>query len=150
LSTDDHPVILFAAPRFTVRRDVPPHALLLTFLERCRVTPEDMALVLPRGGDGALVANLAAFIEARDSYLKGLAEEAEGRLETAIEAYLAGAGRSLHFTPAYARCVTIIQAMAGADREQALKLFQRLEAAQPAQPLGRRMLGPLFEPAGDK
>jgi hypothetical protein len=41
--------------------------------------------------------------------------------------------------------VTIIQVMAQADREGARRLFQRLEEAQPGQPLGRKILGPLFE-----
>jgi hypothetical protein len=41
-------------------------------------------------------------------------------------------------------CVTIIQVMAGLDREGARKLFRRWEQAQPAQPLARQMFGPLF------
>jgi len=60
---------------------------------------------------------------------------------------LESARRSLYFTAAYARCVTIIQVMAQADRAAARRLFQRLEEAQPAQPLGRQMLGRLFEEA---
>jgi len=144
-STDNHPVILFAAPRFSIRRDVPSHELLLTFLERC--SPEPSALSGLVSGDPTLAASLPDFIAARDVYLKGLVEEGEGRLPAAIDAYIESARRSLQFTPGYARCVTIIQLMAGTDRAQAEKLFRRLEEAQPAQPLGRRMLGPLFEKA---
>jgi spermidine synthase len=144
-STDNHPVVLFAAPRFTIQRDAPPHALLLTFLERCRAKPEELAALLSLAGDPAPVATLADFLAARDLYLTGLVEEADGRLSAAIESYLRSARRSLHFTPAYARCVTIIQMLAGTDYERARQLYLRLEAAQPAQPLGRRMLGPLFE-----
>jgi spermidine synthase len=145
LSSDNHPVVLFAAPRFTVRRHAEPHELLLTFLERCRVEPKEMAALLPGGSEDPLSGNLADFITARDLYLKGLVEEAAGRLPAAMDAYLESARRSLHFTPGYARMVTIIQIMAKTDAEQARKLFQRLEEAQPAQPLGRRMLGPLFD-----
>ena len=145
LSTDNHPVVLFAAPRFTVRRDAPPHELLLTFLERCRVELKELAASLPGGSGEALASSLADFIAARDLYLKGLVEEAAGRLPVAIEAYLESARRSLHFTAGYARCVTIIQVMAGTDREGARKLFHRLEKAQPAQPLARQMFGPFFE-----
>ena len=39
-----------------------------------------------------------------------------------------------------------IQVMAEADLESARKLFERLEQAQPDQPLGRQLLGPLFVP----
>ena len=144
-STDNHPVILFAAPRFTVRRDVPPHELLLSFLEACRPGPTELAASGLVNGDAGLAATLSEFIAARDVYLKGLVEEGAGRLPAAIEAYLESARRSMQFTSGYARCVTIIQVMAGTDREQAKKLFQRLEEAQPAQPLGRNLLGPLFE-----
>jgi hypothetical protein len=35
--------------------------------------------------------------------------------------------------------------MARTDREQARRLFQRLEEAQPAQPLGKKLLAPLFD-----
>jgi spermidine synthase len=150
LSTDNHPVVLFAAPRFTVRRAAAPHELLLSFLERCRTDPKELASLLPGGRDDPLTGNLADFISARDRYLQGLVAESAGRLSEAIEAYVESARRSLHFTPGYARMVTIIQLMARTDLEQARHLFQRLEAAQPAQPLGRQMLGPLFEPDGPK
>jgi spermidine synthase len=144
MSTDNHPVVLFAAPHFTVRRDAAPHALLLSFLEHCLVDPKELPALTPGSPDGALAASLEDFIAARDLYLRGLFEEAVGRLPAAIEAYLESARRSLHFTPGYARCVTIIQVLAGTDQEQARKLFQRLEEAQPAQPLARQMFGPLF------
>jgi spermidine synthase len=146
LSTDNHPVVLFTAPRFTVRRDAAPHELLLTFLEHCRAEPKELSVVLPGGSDKSLAASLADFIDARDLYLKGLVEEADGHLPSAIEAYLESARRSLQFTAGYARCVMIIQVMVGADPDQARKLFQRLEQAQPAQPLGRQKFGPLFDP----
>jgi len=146
LSTDNHPIVLFAAPRFTIRRDAAANELLLTFLGQCRIEPKELPALLPGGSRDPLAENLADFIAARDLYLQGLVEEVAGRLPAAIEMHLASARRSLHFTPAYARCVTIIQVMAGADREQARKLFQRLQEAQPAQPLAREMLRPLFEP----
>ena len=143
MGTDDFPIVLFAAPRFSARRDTPPHQLLLSFLAKCRAEPQrfvDGVL----GGDDKLSANLAAFVTARDAYLKGLVAEGNGDLPAAIEAYLEGARTSLFFTPAYARLVGIIQVLAGTDRERAQQLFQRLEEAQPAQPLGRKLLGPLL------
>jgi spermidine synthase len=144
-STDDHPAVLFAAPRFSTRRDTQPHELLLTLLERCSAGPKQFVTSVLVQPDEVVAANLAGFIAARDVYLRGLVEEGAGRLPSAIEAYLESARRSLHFTPGYARCVTIIQVMAKADLEQARLLFERLEQAQPAQPLGRKLLGPLFD-----
>lgn len=150
LGTDNHPIVLFAAARFTVRRAAAPHELLFKFLERCRADPKEFASLLPGGRDDPLTGNLADFISARDRYLQGLVAESAGRLPEAMEAYVESARRSLHFTPGYARMVTIIQLMARTDLERARHLFQRLEAAQPAQPLGRQMLGPLFEADGPK
>lgn len=145
LSTDDRPVVLFAAPRFAVRRDAPSHELLLTLLDQCRVGAKQVAAAGIATGDAALADSVVNFIAARDVYLKGLVEEGAGSLPLAIDAYLESARRSLQFTPGYARCVTIIQVMARTDREQARKLFQRLEEAQPSQPLGKKLLAPLFE-----
>ena len=145
MSTDDRPVVLFAAPRFAVRREVVAHELLLALLERCPVGAKEIAAAGFAGEGATFATNLEGFIAARNVYLKGLVEEGAGRLPAAIDAYLESARRSLSFTPGYARCVTIIQVMAQTDRERARRLFQRLEEAQPAQPLGRKMLGPLFE-----
>ncbi len=145
LSSDDFPVVTFAAPRYSVRRDTQPHQLLLAMLERCEPDPEQFVRRVFGGPDEAATRNLRDFIAARNIYLQGLVEEGAGRLSPAIEAYLESARRSLQFTPGYARLVTIIQVMAGADREQARRMFQRLEQAQPAQPLGRQLLGPLFD-----
>jgi spermidine synthase len=145
LSTDNYPAVIFAAPRFSVRRDTQPHRLLLTLLERCEAEPEQFVRRVSGGADEAFSRNLRDFIAARNIYLKGLVEEGAGQLAPAIEAYLESARRSLQFTAGYARCVNIIRVMAGADRDEARRLFQRLEEAQPAQPLGRQLLGPLLD-----
>jgi spermidine synthase len=144
LGTDDYPVVLFAAPRFSVRRDALPHELLLTFLTKCRTDPRWFVNTV-LDGDEKLTTHLAAFVTARDLYLKGLVAEGNGDLAAATEAYLEGARTSLYFTPAYARLIGVIQVLVKEDRERARQLFQRLEEAQPAQPLGRKLLGPLFE-----
>lgn len=150
LSTDNHPVVLFAAPRFSIRRESRPETLLMSMLEACPVDLERIAGSGLASGDGKFAGELVAFIAARNVYLKGLVAEGAGDLNGAIEAYLESAARSLQFTPGYARCVTIIQVMAQTDRDRARELFLKLEAAQPAQPLGRKLLGPLFEPAAEK
>jgi spermidine synthase len=147
MSTDDHPVVLFAAPRFAVRRDVPSHELLLRVLDQCQVGAKEIAAAGFARGDANLAESVVSFIAARDVYLKGLVAEGAGNLPLAVDAYLESARRSLQFTPGYARCVTIIQVMARTDREQARRLFQRLEEAQAAQPLGKKLLAPLFDEA---
>jgi spermidine synthase len=145
MNTEDRPLVMFRAPRHTGRRAARPEMLLIELLTRCRAQPGDVLASDSLAAAPAFATNLTAFVEARDLYLRGLVIEGEGRVQAAFEIYLQAAGRSLHFTPAYARCVTIIQAMAQADRATARQWFQRLEAAQPGQPLGRQVLGPLFD-----
>ncbi len=143
LNTDDQPVVSFAAPRLASRRAQPPHALLLSWLSRGRVVPAE--ILTPTPESASFAPRLSDFIAARDLYLRGLALESDGRLAEAIERYLDSTGRSLYFTPAYARLVSVIQVMAGADRESARRLFERLQKTRPDQPLGQQMLGPLFK-----
>jgi hypothetical protein len=140
-NTDNFPRVAFAAPRFTARRDTRPADLLLALLARSTTDPRSF---LPPEASG-FRPRLADYIAARDLYLGGLATEADGKLSEAIEAYLESTRRSLYFTPAYARLVNIIQVMAAADRDAARRLFDRLESAQPEQPLGRQLLAPLFK-----
>ena len=142
--TDNFPRVSFTAPRGTARRDTPPWTLLQTFLEQCPAQPNDL-LAMP--GDEIFQKHLADYLAARNGYLRGLMEEGNGALAAAIDLYLASARQSLYFTPAYARCVTLVQMLAQTDPAAARTLFARLEAAQPAQPLGRKLLGPLFEKA---
>jgi spermidine synthase len=139
ISTDDYPAILFGAPRHTVRRDAQPHDVLLSFLAETRVDGRRFAAETLEGENGAFGGHLADFIAARELYLQGLVQEGAGQLAEAIERYLESTRRSVYFTASYARCVTIIQLLAATDRPRARELLQRLEDAQPAQPLTKTL-----------
>ena len=145
IATDNFPRVNFTAPAFAVRRDRQPHELLLQFLARCRGSPSDLLVDAGSNETRAFAANLSDFIAARDVYLHGLVKEGAGDLPAALDAYLESARRSLYFTPAYARCVGIVQMLSATDKAAARRLYERLEQAQPNQPLGKKMLGPLFE-----
>jgi len=145
MATDNHPRVTFTAPRFVTRRDRHSHELLMQFLDRAQASPADILLDPASDATRAFASALADYFAARDRYLHGLVLEGDGHLAGAIDAYLASAGRSLYFTPAYARCVGIVQMLATTDKAAARQLFDRLEKAQPAQPLGKKMLGPLFD-----
>lgn len=145
VGTDDDPIVLFEAGRFSPRRDVRPHEMLMSYLGQVKVDGKRFVAEVFGSGQEALGDNLAAFLAARDLYLRGLVEEGAGRLSPAIDRYLESTRTSLYFTASYARLVTIIQVLAATDRTQARQLFDRLEAAQPAQPLGKKLLAPLLE-----
>ena len=142
LNTDNFPRVAFGAPRFASHADMRRDALLLALLERFS---EDSRVFVAAGPDAGLFGTrLREFIAARDLYLRGLAVETDSELSKAIDLYLESSRRSLYFTASYARLVNIIQVMAAADRESARRLFGRLQEAQPGQPLGQQLLGPLF------
>lgn len=142
INTDDRPFVAFSAPRATASGRRTGGALLLSLLDVWR---EDFTQLV--GTDTAELADrVRSYAAARNVYLRGLQREADGELAKAIDLYLESAKASLHFTPAYARCVSIIGVMARADPTAARQLWQRLDAAQPAQPLGRQILEPLLGP----
>jgi spermidine synthase len=145
VATDMNPAVLFAAPRFSFHRHAPTHDLLFDWLTNNTSIRDELlqASALPQDSDYA--RRLTEFLAARDNYLRGLAQEGTGDLQGAIDVYLESSRQSLYFIPAYARMVTIIQAMAQADPERARQLWRRLETVRPDQPLGRQLLAPLFD-----
>ena len=142
LNTDNFPRVTFAAPRFAVWREARADALLLGLLPRFAGDPRTFLRDGPEAA--AFGARLADYVAARDLYLRGLSAETDGKLADAMELFLDSTRRSLYFTPAYARLVNIIQVLAKADRSAAKNLFDRLQRAQPDQPLGQQLLGPLL------
>jgi spermidine synthase len=145
MNTDDAPAVTFLAPRVEREQQRSPGKFLLSLIEHWQPALTNLIETGTSTNSTVFLANTADWITARNLYLRGLSREAAGELQPAIDLYLESARRSLHFTPAYARCVTIIQAIANADRAGARRLFDRLQEAQPDQPLGNRLLGPLFE-----
>ncbi len=147
LNSDDRPFVTFSAPRAAAGNSPGGGGLLESLLGRGQV---DFAKLVPADPASTNLAERArTFAVARDLYLRGLRREAGGELNAAIDLYLESARASLYFTPAYARCLSIVGVMARANPAEARRLWQRLEAAQPAQPLGRQVLEPLLGPLPD-
>jgi spermidine synthase len=148
-NTFDRPIVSFLAARLTGAGSLDPPGLFLDLVERFRDDPEELLDGPPSEARETLARDLRAFRAARDTYLEGLVMEARDDLPRAVDLYIEAARKSVHFMPAYARSVTIIQVLAEVNRESARALFRRLEEAQPAQPLGRRVLGAILE-VGDQ
>lgn len=142
LNVDSFPRISFLAPH-VLHRGALVGKTLVAELESLKSISSQ---VHPAGDFAGESPEVAAFRKARDFYLKGLALETESDVAGAIETYFQAVASSLHFTPAYARLVGVIQAMASADAAQARTLYERLLKARPDQPLAERLLGPLFAP----
>ena len=77
---------------------------------------------------------------ARDRFLEGLLAEGEGRIEEAVDAWVESAGLSLHFTSAYAHCLSRAAMLLGTEPGAASALLRRLVEARPEVPVAARML----------
>jgi spermidine synthase len=134
INTDDNSAVLFGAPEFTYRNDAAPYATLTTLLEFTNA-----ASVL--GFDSNA---LKTFIEARNVFLHGLIDEAEGRTDAAFARYVESARISPDFTAGYARVITAATADASANPARSRKLLEQLIEAQPSRPVAKQLLERLF------
>ncbi len=149
LNTDDHPRVLFVAPRQPAPNAAAIHRRLADLLQ---LRPSDTAGPFA-GTDDELVARFGstwkAYVAARDLYLGGLIHESEGRRDLAVDAFVESARRSREFTAGYARCLTLASMLAPAQPAAARTLLLRLAEAQPAIPVARQMLERLADRPGE-
>lgn len=139
-NTDDRPRLLFAAPRANRPDAPPPHRRLRALLD---VAAGAGGAPPPAGLPPAEARRVADFAEARDLFLHGLAEEADGRREMGLALHLGAVARSADFTPAYAQAAMIATARAGEDPEQARAILERLVSLRPEQRLAAELLSRL-------
>ena len=139
LNTDDFPRVTFLAPCGLSRKVASSDGLLIRLLEQSR---EGGGMKSSAGVTQPLVDR---YRKARDQYLHGLSREAAGNVNDAVELYFASAEASVYFTASYARVVGLIQVMTQVDLPKARGMYERLLKVQPDQPLGRKMLAPLFQ-----
>ncbi len=150
LNTDDRPRVMFEAPEAVYDASRPSYVTLKTFLEATRGKG---AATSASGETNGFARQVEEFAAARDLYLEGLIREGQGDLSGALDLYLKSAGRSVFFTASYARCVSVIQVYLQSDPRAARELYERLNQAQPAQPLARKLFEKVFEnpePAGPR
>ncbi|HKS37437.1 MAG TPA: fused MFS/spermidine synthase [Verrucomicrobiae bacterium] len=145
INTDDHPLVIFGAPRFVHQRSASAHGRLFTLLDRQTASFDELI----QGGETdevtSLRRQLAGFVKARDVYLRGLIAEMENRLPKAVDAYVESARISPAFSTGYARCLTIAMQQSGDNPKAARALLQRLVDAQPERPVARQLLDRLPE-----
>src|SRR5262249_41794632 len=140
LNTDDRPRVIFGAPRFIYQRNATAYGRLLRLIEVGAAHAGEGLSFGPDGDTTQFAARLTKFVSARDVFLKGLVEDAEGRQGRAIDAFVESARLSEDFTSGYAQCLTIASMQAKSKPEETRALLRRLVEAQPTRSVAREML----------
>ena len=133
INTDDHPFLLFDAPR--TLGPLPPkgQSLLSELLDLQRPFPEDLCAGRPADE----CRRFRAYLEARDAHLRGLIAESEGRPEAAEQGFLRSVVLSADFTPGYAQLITRASLRAHSDPNGARRLLNLLIEARPERTVAR-------------
>jgi spermidine synthase len=145
INTDDQPVVMCGAPRFTYQHNAPAYSRLLTLLDQHAANFDELIQGEKPVDVIRLRRQLAEFVKARDVYLRGLVAETENRFSEAVDAYVESARFSPAFSTGYARCLTIAMQQSGSNPKAARALLQRLVDAQPERPVARQLLDRLPE-----
>jgi spermidine synthase len=148
LNTDDRPRVIFGAPQFAYQKKATPYIRLLTLLRIGSSRAEAGLSFGPDPDADPFAARLAKFVSARDVFLNGLIDDAEGRRARAIDAFVESARLSEEFTAGYAQCLSLAAWQAKSKPEEARALLQRLVEAQPSLPIARDLLRRLSKETG--
>jgi len=144
LNTDDHPVVIFGAPRFLYKRGVPMYGRLMKLLEHA---PADVAELLDGDPSGPLFAErLAAFIRARDLCLKARVIEVEQGVAESAQTLFESVRASQDFWWSYRHGLYLATKAASADPGLARSLCEGLIEAEPRRPDAQRLLDRLNRP----
>ncbi len=136
LNTDDHPVVVYQAPRITYAPDSLPVDRLLALLGKVEIHP-DQLVAMP--ADDPWLSRLAAYWTARDRFLavgRAVQPTADVRrmLAQVREPLLAVLRISPDFRPAYDPLLRMAIALGRIDIPAARALLTELAQLQPARP----------------
>ena len=153
LNTDDHPVVLFQAPRFVYGDPGPPQERLAVIMAALSPpNPESILADVITEEDYLARPRLSAYWAARDSFLDlGMnvaRTEDVARLHAAASAPLLSVVRqSTDFSAAYYPLISIAYDLYPHDRDAAYRLLQDLERANPLKPEAGILRQRLFSPS---
>jgi spermidine synthase len=143
-NADDHPSLVFTAPRFLYDRAASRYGVLQQLLQIW--SPSSAALARALGiDDGPDAARVAEYARARDLYLRSqIAAQAPTFAGESLELLLASVQQSSEFRTAYAKAMQI--AMDAKDRDPALSrtILERLAAMVPTEASAPELLHQLF------
>jgi spermidine synthase len=141
-NTDDHPVVMYGAPRITYAPDSSPAERLMAVLAELSIEPAELLDMPP---DPEVFSRLAAYWVARDRFIEsGRDVRPSPRVEELL-AQVRGPLLSVlrispDFRPAYDPLLAMAQALARSDVSAARTLLGELARLQPARKEANRVL----------
>jgi hypothetical protein len=90
--------------------------------------------------DANLAAEIPKFIQARNVYLYGLAQQSRGEHDLALNSFIESAKTSTYFTTGYAQAVTRATSLSKSDPTKARAILEALILANPGLPVARELL----------
>jgi spermidine synthase len=151
LNTDDHPVVMFEAPRFIYTEQEPASNRLFALIDSLAPRPADV-LPAAEGREGREARDrLAAYWTARNRFLhagEGVPRTGDVRelLSYVREPLLEVVRMSPDFDPAYRPLLAMAQSLVRIDPEAGRNLVVQLIDANPARSEARRILGSITPP----
>ena len=144
-NTDDHPVVVYAAPRITYAPDSQPRDRLIALLHELSAEPAELFVAPP---EPAYFARLTAYWSARKRFIESGRDvrpspRVEEMLAQVREPLLSVLRISPDFRPAYDPLLSMAQALAGSDAAAAQNLLTELTRLQPARSEAPRLLARL-------
>jgi spermidine synthase len=132
-NTDDHPVVMYRAPRITYAADSLPRDRLLALLRELSVEPAELVSPLP---DAPWSARLTAYWQARDAFIaSGRDVRPSADLQAMLGQVRAPLLAVLHispdFRPAYDPLLRMASSLAITDAPGAGELLRELVLVQP-------------------
>jgi spermidine synthase len=131
-NSDDLPLVIFGAPRFTYGPEPAGYEVLKVLMDTLH---PDASAVIAAGGSDAdrdFVERLNRYLSARKLYLEGSILRANRRQAEALEAYVETARISRDFRVGYSVAVELVRQQAAFDLAGARKILLALQEADPS------------------
>ncbi len=144
LNTDDHPRVIFMAPRLAYERAT-SYGRLRALLD-LRGPDDHAAFIAPPASgrmDRRFLDRMRAYLDARDVFLQGIIAWADGRRPEAFERLFESLAMSTDFTTAYPTILQFAQFVYPEDRQLGESVLVRLHATDRSNPTARNVLGQL-------
>lgn len=139
INTDDRPVILFDAPKFTLKRGVASYASFAALLNTLKVKQASALSSLSSDADAEFIDRVDAFVKARNHYFATMIDHNDDEAR-ALSGYLQSVETSPDFTLAYAQIVSMAIGKAQKEPETARKWLEKLIEIRPEIPGARDAL----------